>query len=196
MYRSPEQICIRHYHISLSILNFFLFLKKAKRPASKRTIDCFFSKIQKVDPQSSSDASSSSKESTPSASTSIVARRVENVPSPSLSADTADINEPPFQPRFASDIGSYVGQNNIDDFTKAKLLEHHWKPPPDYTFPHNVVMKKGTETKKYARRSHLDKFPWLVLSHKDQGLYCVYCDDSIHDISEKIFVQSINSSKT
>lgn len=156
-------------------VDFFLFLKKAKRPASTRTIDSFFSKSQKLEFQTScSDASSSSTESTSSAtaSTSIVARRVENVPSPSL---PADINEPSFQPRFASDIGSYVGQNNIDDFTKAELLEHHWKPPPDYTFPHNVVMKKGKETKKYAQRSHLEKFPWLVLSHKDQGLYCLYC---------------------
>jgi len=38
-----------------------------------------------------------------------------------------------------------------------------------------VVTKNGKQTKKYAQKSHLDKFHWLVLSHKDQGLYCKYC---------------------
>ncbi|XP_037876693.2 52 kDa repressor of the inhibitor of the protein kinase [Bombyx mori] len=75
------------------------------------------------------------------------------------------------QPKFASDIACY-----IDDSTKAMLLEKHWQPPnSNYTFPHCVVNKKGKQTKKYAQKSHLDKFHWLVLSHKDQGLYCKYC---------------------
>lgn len=55
------------------------------------------------------------------------------------------------------------------------LLERHWSPPSNYIFPHCVVNKKGKQTKKYAQRSHLEKFHWLVLSHKDQGLYCKYC---------------------
>lgn len=75
---------------------------------------------------------------------------------------------------FSSDIGWYVGKN-IDDCTKAILLEKHWIPPPNYVFPHCVVNKKGKLTKKYAQKSHLDKFHWLVLSHKEQGLYCKYC---------------------
>lgn len=37
------------------------------------------------------------------------------------------------------------------------------------------MTKNGKQTKKYAQKSHLDKFHWLVLSHKDQGLYCKYC---------------------
>lgn len=76
---------------------------------------------------------------------------------------------------FVSDVGHYVNLPDVDDFTKAKLLENHWIPPSNYVFPHCVVNKKGKPTRKFAQRSHLDKFHWLVLSDKDQGLYCKYC---------------------
>lgn len=48
-------------------------------------------------------------------------------------------------------------------------------PPDNYNFPYNEVMKQGKLTRKYAQRSHFEQFPWLVLSDKDQGLYCKYC---------------------
>ncbi|KAL4153097.1 hypothetical protein QTP88_000930 [Uroleucon formosanum] len=48
-------------------------------------------------------------------------------------------------------------------------------PPINYEFLFCVVTKNGKQTKKYAQRSYLNKFHWLVLSHKDQGLYCKYC---------------------
>ncbi|XP_076658585.1 52 kDa repressor of the inhibitor of the protein kinase-like [Halictus rubicundus] len=89
-------------------------------------------------------------------------------------SDSDQIKTSLSQPKFASDIACYIGEN-INDSTKAMLLEKHWQPPPNYTFPHCVVNKKGKQTKKYAQKSHLDKFHWLVLSHKDQGLYCKYC---------------------
>lgn len=68
---------------------------------------------------------------------------------------------------FASGIGHFVGCPEIDEITKAKLLEQPWVPPPNYIFPHCVFNKKGKPTKKDAQRSHFDKFHWLVLSHKD-----------------------------
>lgn len=134
-----------------------------------RTIDSFFAKKQNLESESSS--VSSSKPCIP-LSENLDISAVENLPSTS---DSAPASEPRSDFHFASDIGSHVGQKNVDDFTKAKLLEHHWKPPPNYVFPHNVVIKNGKERKKFAQRSHLEKFHWLVLSHKDQGLYCVYC---------------------
>uniref|UniRef100_A0A2S2Q030 Uncharacterized protein n=1 Tax=Sipha flava TaxID=143950 RepID=A0A2S2Q030_9HEMI len=76
---------------------------------------------------------------------------------------------------YSSDIGCFIGKKNIDNFTKANLLEKHWIPPINYEFPFCVVTKNGKKTKMYAQKSHLDKFHWLVLSHKDQGLYCKYC---------------------
>jgi hypothetical protein len=65
--------------------------------------------------------------------------------------------------------------NELSDAIKIVLLEKHWMPPPNYVFPHNVVVKQGKPTKKFAQRSHLEKYYWLVLSHKDKGLYCKYC---------------------
>lgn len=96
-----------------------------------------------------------------------------------LSQITNNINEEAIgincaQNDFSSDIGCHIGKK-ISDSVKVVLLEKHWSPPSNYTFPHNVVNKKGKPTKKFAQKSHLDKFHWLVLSHKDQGLYCKYC---------------------
>jgi hypothetical protein len=82
-------------------------------------------------------------------------------------------NDPHFD--YSSDIGCFVGNKSIENSTKANLLEKHWMPPINYEFPFCVVTKNSKQTKKYAQRSHLDKFHWLVLSHKDQGLYCKYC---------------------
>lgn len=76
---------------------------------------------------------------------------------------------------FPSDIGCYIGESSIENSIKANLLEKHWVPPLDYELPFCLVTKRGKQTKKYAQRSHLDKFHWLVLSHKDRGLYCKFC---------------------
>ena len=79
---------------------------------------------------------------------------------------------------FASDIGNYISKKNmheLPDATKAALLEKHWVPSPNYDFPHQVLQKHGKTYRKYVKKSHLEKFHWLVLSHKDQGLYCKYC---------------------
>ena len=84
-------------------------------------------------------------------------------------------NDSQQQAEFSSDIGFYINDNNLDDFKKASLLERHWSPPSEYNFPYCTVTKKGKPTRKYAQRSHLEKFHWLVLSPKDQGLYCKYC---------------------
>ncbi|XP_026482791.1 52 kDa repressor of the inhibitor of the protein kinase-like [Ctenocephalides felis] len=88
----------------------------------------------------------------------------------SIDEETPTLSEP----MFAADIGCYIGKI-VSDSMKAVLLEKHWQPPSNYTFPHCIVNKKRKQTKKYAQKSHLEKFQWLVLSHKDQGLYCKYC---------------------
>lgn len=74
----------------------------------------------------------------------------------------------------SSDIGYFVG-TRVSDHSKVMLLEKPWTPSSNYQFPYNEVVKKGKTTKKYAQRSHLERFHWLVLSDKDKGLYCKYC---------------------
>ena len=75
----------------------------------------------------------------------------------------------------SNEIGYYIGVPNLSDYRKKILLVNPWVPPIGYTFPHNVVKKSNKLYKKYAQRSHLEKFYWLVLSNKDKGLYCKYC---------------------
>lgn len=145
-----------------------------KRNGGNQQIYNFFTKKAKVCVDNHKDAENESyieycKEG--SCSSSSAARSEIQLKSSELSKDASGS----CSSEFASDVGHFVCCPEIDEFTKAKLLEHHWVPPPNYTFPHCVVNKKGKPTKKYAQRSHLDKFHWLVLSHKDQGLYCKYC---------------------
>lgn len=86
------------------------------------------------------------------------------------------ITEKTFLTSSETDIGYHLNCKEIlDDFTRAALLERHWIPPVNYDFPYSIVRKKGKDLKKYAQRSHFDKYHWLVLSHKDRGLYCKYC---------------------
>lgn len=77
---------------------------------------------------------------------------------------------------FENDIGQFIGKiHELSDLKKHDLLVHPWTPSVDYQFSFCIVNKNGKATRKYAQRSHLDKFHWLVLSAKDQGLYCKYC---------------------
>lgn len=75
-------------------------------------------------------------------------------------SDSDQIKTSLSQPKFASDIACYIGEN-IDDSTKAMLLEKHWQPPPNYTFPHCVVNKKGKQTKNMLRSLTLTSFTGL-----------------------------------
>lgn len=72
------------------------------------------------------------------------------------------------------DIGNFA-HKQVDDFSKRRLLESHWQPPENYSFPHSVHNKGGKEEKRYLSHSHLLKFNWLVLSDSQRGLYCKYC---------------------
>lgn len=106
--------------------------------------------------------------------------------SPSVSTINKATNEPTCSTSPETDIGYHINCNeSLDDFTRAALLEKHWTPPVNYNFPYNIVRKNGKDSKKYAQRSHLDKFYWLVLSDKDRGLYCKYCALFAHTTAGK-----------
>lgn len=77
-------------------------------------------------------------------------------------------------PLSTFDIGNYVGKP-VDRFTKFGLLQNHWQPPKNYSFPFSIHKKGGKEVKRYLSRNHLESKPWLVLSEAQKGLYCKYC---------------------
>lgn len=72
------------------------------------------------------------------------------------------------------DIGNFADKQ-VDDFSKRRLLESHWQPSENYSFPHSVHNKGSKEEKRYLSHPHLLKFNWLVLLDSQRGLYCKYC---------------------
>lgn len=157
---------------------FFLQGDSSKKgiPPKRRfaTIDHFFSKKSRLDPVGIVESSSSPPSTSHDGANVAEVTKINEDYAPSAVSNDQR-NNLSTQTHFSSDIGCYLERQIIDDFTKAMLLERHWTPTSNYNFPYSVVTKNGKETKKYAQRSHLEKFHWLVLSHKDQGLYCKYC---------------------
>ncbi|CAN7948635.1 unnamed protein product, partial [Ixodes hexagonus] len=77
-------------------------------------------------------------------------------------------------PRLKYDIGDFI-EKRPDDHTIAGLLERHWIPPNGYSFPCSLHNKGKTQARRYVRREHLEKYPWLVLSDVKAGLFCKFC---------------------
>lgn len=98
-----------------------------------------------------------------------------DIPCTLLAAESKQRNDSCDHFDYSSDIGCFIEKKTIKNSIKVNLLEKHWMSPVKYEFPFYVVTKYEKQTKKYVRRSHLDKLHWLVLSHKDQRLYCKYC---------------------
>ncbi|XP_063235854.1 52 kDa repressor of the inhibitor of the protein kinase-like [Bacillus rossius redtenbacheri] len=79
-------------------------------------------------------------------------------------------------PSHQNDVGLHIGVGTlISDYTKCQLLENHWTPPCDYSFPFSVKKEKCREYKRYLSKKHIDMFHWVVFSHAKKGLFCVYC---------------------
>ena len=97
------------------------------------------------------------------------------------SVESSTCNNPKTKVYSNADIGVHIKNiSQIDDQTKCLLLEKPWVPPHNYKFPHCTVIKSGKSTNKYAQRSHLERFLWLVVSDKDQALYFKYCAIFVH----------------
>lgn len=89
-------------------------------------------------------------------------------------SERLDVASPSISAEFSSDIGKFVG-GKVNDYTKRRLLETHWCPPDNYSFPYSLHRKNGKNEKRYVSQSRLNKFKWLVLSDYSRGLYCKYC---------------------
>lgn len=72
------------------------------------------------------------------------------------------------------DIGMHVGQH-VDDDKKLKLLTTSWTPPPNFVWPHSTRKTNGKEEKRYLRKEHLEKYPCVVYSESENGLFCRNC---------------------
>lgn len=71
-----------------------------------------------------------------------------------------------------NDIGFYIENiSSVSDMKKYQLLNEHWQPPKNYSFPFSL---HGQNEKRYFNRKYLDQYHWLVFSDKDKGL-CIIC---------------------
>lgn len=132
-------------------------------------------KIQKTseDPLQSSDQtlkdplSNESEEQTTSV---LSSSSVQSFLKPSTSSTSKEVHGMTFQ----NDIAVFIGKV-VDDHTKCRLLESPWQPTDDYEFPFSIHVKSGKEERRFVSRGHLAKYPWLIISPSEKGLFCKYC---------------------
>ena len=72
------------------------------------------------------------------------------------------------------DIGNYIDQE-LDDEIKRNIILNPWVPPKNYIFPYKEHIQKGRLVKRFAKRTDLENFEWVVFSHVHEGFYCKYC---------------------
>ena len=77
------------------------------------------------------------------------------------------------------DAGVYITggalAGNLDDEIRYKILTQRWLPPADYTMPFSVRVCKGKEEKRYLRRDHLERCPFIGFSPSREGIFCLPC---------------------
>jgi len=78
---------------------------------------------------------------------------------------------------MSSDIGLYIGEGEPrpDDEIIARLLKNQWKPPAGYQYPFSQHKKSDSVKRRYIGSQHLEQYPWVMLSHSRQGLFCNIC---------------------
>lgn len=57
---------------------------------------------------------------------------------------------------FSIDIGDYLEDKIITDFSKAKLLQLSNIPDNDFIYPHSIHNKKGKEEKRFLKKVHFE----------------------------------------
>lgn len=77
------------------------------------------------------------------------------------------------------DIGLYMPGGDLHhaltDDIRYKMLTERWLPPPRFDMPYTVRRVRGSEERRYLRRDHLERCPYLGFSPSRQGVYCVPC---------------------
>ena len=65
--------------------------------------------------------------------------------------------------------------DKLDDEIRYKILTQRWLPPADYNMPFSVRVSKGKEERRFLRREHLERCPFIGFSPSRQGIYCLPC---------------------
>lgn len=76
---------------------------------------------------------------------------------------------------FSDDIGHFLRPANPSDHIKFKILEKLNIPENNFVYPFSIHIKKCKEEKRFLKRSHFEKYKWLVYSKSKTGLFCKFC---------------------
>lgn len=76
---------------------------------------------------------------------------------------------------FSDDIGHFLKPARPDDHIKSKILEKCNIPENSFVYPFSIHLKKSKEEKRFLKRSHFEKYKWLVYSKSKNGLFCKFC---------------------
>jgi len=77
------------------------------------------------------------------------------------------------------DFGFYlVGgdlADKLNDDIRFRILTQRWLPNSDYQMPYSVRNSGGKQEKRFLRREHLERCPFLGYSPSRRGIYCLPC---------------------
>jgi len=74
------------------------------------------------------------------------------------------------------DIGNFITQANaINDYSKSVILQRSNVPSNDFQYPFSIHTKKGKSEKRFLRKNHFEKFPYIEFSKIKSGLFCKVC---------------------
>lgn len=74
------------------------------------------------------------------------------------------------------DIGNFITQTNaINDYLKSVILQRSNVPSNDFQYPFSIHTKKGKSEKRFLRKNHFEKFPYIEFSKIKSGLFCKVC---------------------
>uniref|UniRef100_A0A2S2P349 Repressor of the inhibitor of the protein kinase n=1 Tax=Schizaphis graminum TaxID=13262 RepID=A0A2S2P349_SCHGA len=76
---------------------------------------------------------------------------------------------------FSDDIGNFLKPTHPSDHIKSRILEKLNIPEDNFIYPFSVHTKKSKEEKRFLKRSHFEKYKWLVYSKSKNGLFCKFC---------------------
>lgn len=76
----------------------------------------------------------------------------------------------------SNDIGQFVGKiHHMTDAEKLFILDNAFIPGSGFVYPHSIRKNKGKDEKRFLKKEHFDRHPFLTYSVSQEGLFCRVC---------------------
>lgn len=74
------------------------------------------------------------------------------------------------------DIANFTCRSKmVSDYIKSIILKRSNIPSSKFQYPFSLHSKKGNEEKRFLRKNHFEKYPWVEYSNLKHGLFCKIC---------------------